>query len=284
VIRAGARPIEKNAGLALERARLVSIDEGPFSIEASAIHLTASPFETIEGLTRIDGGLFEIDAGLIEIIAGPIEIDDEPIEIDAEPMEIDDESIEIDAGLVEIASTLAASRPFYTLLRRSSAEDALSGGGIPRHDDQSPPASCAVASHKPRPPSSGMERHVSEGGQSLGLLHSCAPVHFGSQLVEEEPLPPEKQQTSPAGQLSVPSQEMEIPLPQLPAATHDECLPASPAPWPTTAQHTWAGAVQVVPIPHAIVPVAPPSVGGSEESPLRPASTGPAPSLPAEAS
>ena len=59
----------------------MSIDDGLFSIEASAIHLTASPFETIEGLTRIDAGLFEIDAGLVNIDAGPIEIDDEAIEI-----------------------------------------------------------------------------------------------------------------------------------------------------------------------------------------------------------
>jgi hypothetical protein len=84
----------------------VSIDEGPFSIKASAIHLTASPFETIEGLTRIDGGLFEID--------------DEPIEIDAEPIEIDEEPIEIDAGLVEIASTTVL-RPVLLIVFSSAS-------------------------------------------------------------------------------------------------------------------------------------------------------------------
>jgi hypothetical protein len=75
-------------------------DDGLFSIEASAINLTASPCETIEGLARIDGGLREIDSGLVKIGAGLIEIIAGFVKIDAGLIEIIAGLVKIDAGLV----------------------------------------------------------------------------------------------------------------------------------------------------------------------------------------
>jgi hypothetical protein len=118
VTRAAARPIEQNAGLRQKRAGLVSIDDGPmraddglFSIEASAIKLTAAPCETIEGFARVDGGLRAIDSGLVKIGAGPFEIITGFVKIDAGLIEIIAGLVKIDAGLVEAPSRLAALSP-----------------------------------------------------------------------------------------------------------------------------------------------------------------------------
>jgi len=80
-------------------------DDGLFSIEASAINLTAPPCETIEGFARIDGGLREIDTGLVKIGAGPFEIIAGFVKMEAGLIEIIAGLVKNDAGLVEAPTT-----------------------------------------------------------------------------------------------------------------------------------------------------------------------------------
>jgi hypothetical protein len=128
-------------------------------------------------------------------------------------------------------------------------------------------------------------RQVSGAVQSELMSQSWIipiPVHADSHDDDAPAVLSDKQQTSPPLQLSVPSHETERAPIHAPCATHDAPAPPASPPIPAVAQQTCVAALHVTPMPHAMVPVEPPSLCDTAESPLSnvsPVSAPPPPSV-----